>query len=154
MPQVPDVRLDGLYGDRILDHYRNPRNRAPLPDPDLFWSEFNPFCGDRVELLLKLDTDGRVADVNADSEGCSIIQASASMLSCQLTGRTLEETEKLDAEFRSLMEGEQPTTEALQSLGDLESLRVVLAYPVRIKCALLPWVALEQALKAYGKRTA
>ena len=90
MSQAPDVRLDGLYGDRILDHYRSPRNRQPLPDADLSAGEFNPFCGDRVDLSLTLGPGTRIVQTSAASEGCSIIQASASMLSCLLEGKTLE----------------------------------------------------------------
>ena len=151
MPQIPDVRLEGLYGDRILDHYRNPRNRGPVEDPDLEASEFNPFCGDRVELHLKLDDRGRVAQTHADSEGCSIIQASASMLSGFLKGKSLGEVAALAADFRAMMQGKDVSQEALERLGDLEALQVVRRYPVRIKCALLPWVALEQGLEAYRK---
>ena len=151
MPQSPDVRLDGLYGDRILDHYRNPRNRQPVNDPDLEAKEFNPFCGDRVELHLKLGDDSRVDRTSADSEGCSIIQASASMLSEVINGRSLDEIEELAADFRSMMQGKDVSQESLDRLAALEALRVVRRYPVRVKCALLPWVALEQGLESYRK---
>ena len=151
MPQVPDVQLEGLYGDRILDHYRNPRNRQPVEEPDLEASEFNPFCGDRVELHIKLGDGGRVAQTRADSEGCSIIQASASMLSGLLKGKSLDEIAALAADFRAMMRGKNVSQEAMEQLGDLEALQVVRRYPVRIKCALLPWVALEQGLEAYRK---
>ena len=151
MTQGPDLPLSGLYGDRILDHFRNPRNRSLLQAPDLTATEFNPFCGDRVLLQLSLDCNGRVAQSCAESEGCSIIQASASMLSCQVEGKSLEEVEALAADFRSMVEGKDLPSAALEALGDLEALKVVMAYPVRIKCALLPWVALEESVESYRK---
>ena len=154
MPQVPDVQLEGLYGDRILDHYRNPRNRLPVDDPDLEASEFNPFCGDRVELRLKLGVNGQVDQTSAEAEGCSIIQASASMLSEAIHGKSLEEVEGLTADFRSMMLGKDVSPEILDRLDALGALQVVRRYPVRIKCALLPWVALEQGLESYRKRKA
>ena len=152
MSQSPDVRLGGLYGDRILDHYRSPRNRGPLPDSDLHAGEFNPFCGDRVDLSLKLGPGATVVQTCASSEGCSIIQASASMLSCVLEDKTLEEAASLAADFRTMMAGKQLLPANLERLGEVEALQVVRTYPVRIKCALLPWVALEQALEAHRKR--
>ena len=151
MTQVPDLPLSGLYGDRILDHYRHPRNRCPLESPDLSASEFNPFCGDRVQLQLKLDQQDRVAGSCAESEGCSIIQASASMLSCLVEGKSLEEVETLSGNFRLMMEGGDLPAGTLEDLGDLAALKVVRAYPVRIKCARLPWVALEEGVESYRK---
>lgn len=154
MPQLPDLQLGGLYGDLILDHHRNPRNRRPVDDPDLEAGEFNPFCGDRVDLQLKLGSDGHVDKTSADAEGCSIIQASASMLSEVIKGKSLDDIEELAANFRSMMQGKDVSQEILDRLEALEALQVVLRYPVRIKCALLPWVALEQGLEAYRNRAA
>ena len=154
MPQPPDVQLDGLYGDRILEHYRNPRNRRPVDDPDLEAKEFNPFCGDRVALHLKLGDDGRVDQTSANAEGCSIIQASASMLSEVINGKSLEEIAGLATDFRTMMQGKEVSQEVLDRLDSLEALQVVRRYPVRIKCALLPLVALEQGLEAYRKEKA
>ncbi len=152
MSQVPDVQLGGLYGDRILEHYRNPHNRRSLEGPDIEAHEFNPFCGDRVDLQLKLDAQCRVSEISADSEGCSIIQASASMLSDLLKGKTLGEIAGLASTFRSMMEGREIPPETMAKLGDLDALQVVRRYPVRIKCALLPWTALEIGLQEYRSR--
>ncbi len=152
MSQIPDVQLDGLYGDRILEHYRNPHNRQPVEEPDLEAHEFNPFCGDRVDLQLKLDGESRVLGIYATSEGCSIIQASTSMLSDMMKGKTLEEIAGLASAFRSMMNGKQIPPESMAELGELEALQVVRQYPVRIKCALLPWTALEIAMHEYGSR--
>ena len=151
MPQQPDVPLDGLYGELVMDHYRNPRNRAPLGDADVEAEEFNPFCGDRAILQLKLDGQGRVCGVSARSEGCSIIQAATSMLSGLLLGKSLGEVAELGERFRvSMRSGAE---EDVEGLGDLLALQVVRKYPVRIKCALLPLTALEEGIKAYRAKT-
>ncbi len=151
MPDVPDVTLDGLYGEMVLYHYRNPRKRQPLDAPDLEAEEFNPFCGDRVIYQLKLDHAGRVTNSSARSEGCSIIQASASMMAHMSTGKTLQELMKLSDLVRDMMQGRLPEDEAA-GLDDLLSLQAVRQYPVRIKCALLPWTALEEGVEAYLSR--
>ncbi len=80
MTQSPDMPLEGLYGDTIMDHYRNPQNRQPVADPDIESHEFNPFCGDEITLQIKLDDAGRVSVASSQSQGCSIIQSAASML--------------------------------------------------------------------------
>jgi nitrogen fixation NifU-like protein len=149
MPNLPDVPLDGLYGDLILDHYRSPRNRTILVQADVKGEEFNPFCGDRIILQLKLDDDGRVAEVGVQSEGCSIIQATASLMSEAMTGKRLEELADLAGQFRDVMNGKVDGENPTLNLGPLQSLTVVRKFPVRIKCALLPWVALEEGIKAY-----
>ena len=155
MASLPD-NPDALYGDVIMDHYRSPRHRALLPGADVEAEEFNPFCGDRATLQLRLShADGRSAsiqDVSALAEGCSIIQASASLLADNLHGRTVEQAADLSQLFRDLMQGKPLPPVALSELGDLEALEVVRQYPVRIKCALLPWVALEEGLRKLRRR--
>ncbi|MQF89638.1 MAG: SUF system NifU family Fe-S cluster assembly protein [SAR202 cluster bacterium] len=150
MPQQPDVPLDGLYGDLVMDHYRHPRNRESLGDADVEAEEFNPFCGDRAILQLKLDSQGKVVGVSANAEGCSIIQAATSMLSGLLQGKSLGEVEALGEKFREAMKNGAGDDEV--DLGDLRALQVVRQYPVRIKCALLPLTALEEGIKAYRKK--
>ncbi len=156
MPQVPDVPLGGLYGDLIMDHYRSPRNRRPVSPADIETEEFNPFCGDRVTLQLRLDGSSRVSASGAQSEGCSIIQATASMMSEAVLGRGLGDLDRLSEMFRGLMEGDGAVRDGPEAqpgdLGPLEALTVVRRFPVRIKCALLPWVALEEGIKAYRSR--
>ena len=162
MSQVPDVPLGGLYGDLIMDHYRSPRNRRPVSPADIKADEFNPFCGDRVALQLRLDAGGRVSASGAQSEGCSIIQATASMMSEAVLGMDLGELDGLSEMFRGLMEGDGPAREGPQArpgalgppeaLTVLRALTVVRRFPVRIKCALLPWVALEEGVAAYRSR--
>ena len=151
MTQMPTPAFNGLYGDLIMEHFRNPRNRDPIGGAQLEAAEFNPFCGDRVELQLGLDARQRVNRVSARSEGCSIIQASASMLSDSLDGMTLEQVDGLAERFRTMMlagaQGDPPRPD--EDLGNLQALEVVRQYPVRIKCALLPWTALQVGLERY-----
>ncbi len=142
--------MDGLYGDLVMDHYRHPRNRESLGDADVEAEEFNPFCGDRAILQLKLDSQGKVLGVSANAEGCSIIQAATSMLSGLLQGKSLGEVEALGEKFREAMKNGAGDDEV--DLGDLRALQVVRQYPVRIKCALLPLTALEEGIKAYRKK--
>jgi nitrogen fixation NifU-like protein len=146
VPSIPDVPLEGLYGAVILDHYRNPRNRHPVPDPDVEAQDFNPFCGDRVGVQTKLDPHGLVTEVGFHAEGCSIIQASASMMTEAMAGKSLDQLEELVSRFRQMMQGQLPWDEEGADLGDLAALQVVRLYPVRIKCALLPWTTLEEGI--------
>ena len=147
MPQLPDFPFDSLYADAIMDHYRNPRHRAPVLGGNIQSHQFNPFCGDEVTLDIRLDPQGQVAEVSSVSDGCSIIQASASMMADSMPGKTLEQLRGLSQQFRGMMQGQTLTDETLAGMGDLPALRVVRQYPVRIKCALLPWVALEEGIK-------
>ena len=155
MASPPD-NPDALYGDVIMDHYRSPRYRVPLPNADIEAEEFNPFCGDRATLQLRLSNDGAnpasIWDISALAEGCSIIQASASLLADSVHGRTVEQAADLSQLFRDLMQGKPLPPVALSELGELEALEVVRQYPVRVKCALLPWVALEEGLRRLSRR--
>ena len=152
--------LEDLYREIILDHYRSPRNRGELPVPPAHKVEgFNPLCGDEVVLYIDLDPDTHtVRDVKIAGQGCSISQASTSMMSAAVKGKSLEETRRLIRAFKALMsihesklEGESDGSD-LQAdlegvrLGDLEALQGVVKFPVRIKCATLAWNTLQQAL--------
>ena len=152
MASLPDVPLHGLYGDLILDHYRNPRHRKPLFKANVEAEEFNPFCGDRIILQLNIDEHGRVLEASAQSEGCSIIQASASMLAQMTLGKSLAEVESMAERFRNMMQGKTSPEANTDELGDLQSLQVVRQFPVRIKCALLPWTALEEGIEGFRSR--
>ena len=147
MTQPPDAPLDGLYGDAIMDHYRHPRCRQPVQNPDLVTHDFNPLCGDEVTLQLRLDDSRRVIAVSSHSQGCSIIQASASMLAEAMEGLTLSQLTDLSQTFRNMMQGKPPPEQTPGDLGNLEALQAVRQHPVRIKCALLPWTALEQGIR-------
>ena len=150
MTQMSGPAFDGLYGQMIMDHYRAPRNRDPLPSPTLTAYELNPFCGDLIDLQIRLDGTGAVDGVYALSEGCSIIQASASMMSEAVNGKTREEIAELSLRFKAFLRDRTGglSTEAPPDLGALGALGVVRQYPVRIKCALLPWTALEEAIRS------
>ena len=141
----PDLPLRGLYGDVILDHYRNPKCRNPLTQPDVEIEEFNPFCGDRVKLQIQFDKLGAIYLIGHEVEGCSILQATASMMTDILLGKDRKSILAVDNEFRAMLQGNEDSG----NLGDLGAMKVVRDYPVRIKCALLPWLALEEALEKY-----
>jgi nitrogen fixation NifU-like protein len=155
------MSLEDLYREIILDHYRNPRNRGDLPSPPALRVEgFNPLCGDEVVLYVDMEDGGdRVADIRISGQGCSISQSSASMMSAAVKGRTAAEARALIRAFKAMMsihehrldgdgheisEAVAPDPEV--KLGDLEALRGVVKFPVRIKCATLSWNTLIQAL--------
>ncbi len=145
--------LDDLYKEIILDHYRNPRNRGVVATPDVATRGHNPLCGDELELSLRFE-DGHVAEVMTRGRGCSISQASASMMTERVKGMTLEEVRALVDTFKGMMLEERDLSEEdYDNLGDLEALEGVKNYPVRIKCALLAWNTLLEALEM-GARTA
>ena len=153
--------LEDLYREIILDHYRNPRNRGELPSPPAVRAEgFNPLCGD--EIVVTFDADGGcLTDVKVAGQGCSISQSSASMMSAAVKGRSVDEARALVRAFKALMtiheerlgrEGgdgsgtDTPVPDPDVALGDLEALQGVVRFPVRIKCATLPWNTLTNAL--------
>jgi nitrogen fixation NifU-like protein len=159
--------LEDLYREIILDHYRNPRNRGELSSPPATRVEgFNPLCGDEIVLFLDVD-GGVVSDIRIGGQGCSISQSSASMMSAAVKGKTLDEVRALSRAFKGMMsiheqaldgdpgadgngdgaapESDAPADEDVK-LGDLEALRGVVKFPVRIKCATLSWNTLLQGL--------
>jgi nitrogen fixation NifU-like protein len=137
--------LGSLYQELILDHYRRPRNKGELAGSTHRVHMNNPACGDEVWLQLRLESD-RIADVRFVGEGCSISQASVSMMTQLLKGRTRAEAESLARRFTAMMHGDADATRD-RSLGDLRALAGVSRFPVRVKCALLGWNALEEALQ-------
>lgn len=148
------MSLEDLYREVILDHYRNPRHRGSLEHPDAHAEGQNPLCGDEIALDLALEGD-RVTDVRISGRGCSISQASASMMAEAVAGKTLAEIADLTHRFRAMMEIEEGEAGLDESrpgavLGDLEALRGVRRFPVRIKCAGLPWATLSEALGGLG----
>lgn len=137
---------DDLYKEIILDHTQHPRGKNPVECPTHSHQGYNPLCGDEVELQLQV-VDDRIAAVGFQGSGCSISQASASMLTEQLLGKTLMEADQVARDFRGWMMDRQ-APECPEGLGDLEAFSGVRSYPVRIKCALLAWSTLEQALSS------
>jgi nitrogen fixation NifU-like protein len=143
--------LDEVYrDDLIMDHRRHPRNPCRLVDADLVVDGVNPFCGDEIHLQIKLDEQSRVSQVGFQGEGCSINQATGSMLSEAIKGLTLPEAEALSERFHRMMQGPEPTPAQLGQLGDLGTLAKVREFPVRIKCALLAWSTLEDGIHSRG----
>ncbi len=145
MPQpVPEPEFDSLYREIILDHYRNPRHHEPLPNADVVAEGYNPLCGDEVELRLAFD-NGRIAGVSVSGRGCSISQASGSMLTDAVVGKPVDEAERLIDLFTEMVK--DPNVEPAEELGDLEALHGVAKFPVRVKCATLAWHTLGDGLK-------
>ncbi len=144
------MSVEELYREVILDHYRNPRHRGTLPAADAHAEGQNPLCGDEIAIDLAFDGD-TVADVAISGQGCSISQASASMMSNAIKGKTRADIEDLMHRFKRMMDIEEgdPGLDPDRPgavLGDLEALQGVRKFPVRIKCADLPWTTLLEAL--------
>ena len=142
------LSLDELYKEVILDHYRAPRNKGQLDPHDIALERNNPLCGDEIELFLKFDGD-ELTGIAFDGKGCSISQASASMMTEKVKGLSAKDAAGLAESIKSMMAGESEGDQA--TLGDLVSLKGVVKYPVRIKCALLGWNTLVEALEESGK---
>jgi nitrogen fixation NifU-like protein len=140
-------QLHSLYQQLILEHYRNPRNKAELPEKTLEVHLANPVCGDEIRLQLRIEDD-RIADAKFVGSGCSISQAAVSMMTTLLKGRSLEEADGLAKRFTQMMHGDQDAAKD-KALGDLRALQGVSKFPVRIKCALLGFDALQQALEKH-----
>ncbi len=149
--------LEDLYKEIVIDHYRSPRNRGELETPPAKHAEgFNPLCGDEVQVYVQVD-NGVITDVAIGGQGCSISQASASMMSAGIKGKTLAEVEELTVAVKSMMSIHESELEDDDSgvlpeppdvdLGDLEALKGVVKFPVRIKCATLGWNTLAEALE-------
>jgi nitrogen fixation protein NifU and related proteins len=140
--------IDDLYREIILDHYRSPRNRGRLSTPDVATHGSNPLCGDEIELSLAI-TDSHVVDVAFQGQGCSISQASASMMTECIKGKTLAQAAELFGTFKTMMTDRNAPEPEADEIGDLEALQGVRRYPVRVKCAILPWNVLREGLDTY-----
>jgi len=137
--------LKSLYQQLILDHYKNPRNRGELDDRTVEIHMRNPTCGDDIKLQLRIEED-HIADIKFLGDGCSISQASVSMMSTILKGKPLDEAREVALRFTRMMHGDEEAARDPQ-LGNLRSLAGVSKFPVRIKCALLGFDALQEAMK-------
>ena len=138
--------LDDLYQELILDHYRRKRGEGSLEHPSVAVDQNNPLGGDEVHLELGIQ-DGVVAEVAHTGQGCSISQASVSMMTEALRGRTLDDALGTVEHFRLVMHGDEAADE--DRLGDAIALEGVAKYPVRVKCALLGWMAAKDAIQTY-----
>ena len=150
--------LEDLYREIILDHYRNPRNRGELETPPAHMTEgFNPMCGDEVQVFLHVNGD-TISAITISGQGCSISQSSASMMTTAVLGKTVNEARQVIRAFKQMMSIHGDDLDGSEhdhsdesvgsdvSLGDLEALRGVVKFPVRIKCATLAWNTLDQGL--------
>ena len=150
--------LDNLYREIILDHYRSPRNRGELPSPPAIRTEgFNPLCGDEIVVYLDVE-EGVLANIKLTGHGCSISQASSSLMSSAVKGKTIEQVRDVITTFKQLMTVHESTLQPsgepvkvdLRAIGELAALAGVVKFPVRIKCAMLAWNTRSQGLDELG----
>lgn len=138
------MNLDSLYQEVILDHYKNPLNKQLAVSYDVQVHHINPSCGDEITLNITV-ADGKISEITWDGVGCSISQASISIASELLKGRTFESAQALTDEFVDLMQSKGKKTGDEATLEDAVALAGVSRYPARIKCALLGWMAIKDA---------
>ncbi|MBN8549534.1 MAG: SUF system NifU family Fe-S cluster assembly protein [Deltaproteobacteria bacterium] len=143
------MSLDELYQELLLDHFKHPRCQGVLINPSAKSALRNPLCGDEVQLALTVK-DGKISEIAFAGHGCSISQASASMMSDFLKGKSVAEAQTALASFRSLMKGEEGVD--TDSLGDAAALAGVRKFSARIRCALLAWEALDACLAQSDKK--
>lgn len=141
------MALDDIYKEVILDHYKSPRNKREMPDAERSCSKNNPLCGDEITVYLH-EEDGKVLDVSFLGQGCSISQSSASMMTEAVAGKTVEDIDALTTDVRGMLSGEVEPDE--DAFGELVALKGVVRYPIRVKCALLAWDVLQEALAGDG----
>jgi nitrogen fixation NifU-like protein len=140
--------LEELYQEVILDHSRRPRNFGELPDAAVRVHGDNPICGDEIHVGVKFGPDGSLQDIKFTGHGCAISQASASMMTTKLKGKSRDETMSILRAFHDLVTSEtNETDDASKTLGDLRAMKGVRKFPQRVKCAMLSWRAVEQALQ-------
>ncbi len=137
--------IEELYQEVILDHSRRPRNFGELPDAAVLVHGDNPACGDEIHLAVKFDGDGGLEDIKFTGRGCAISQASASLMTIKLKKKSRAEVVDMLRAFHDLVTEE--TSDASKALGDLRVMQGVRKFPQRVKCAMLPWRAVEQALE-------
>jgi nitrogen fixation NifU-like protein len=145
---MDEPNLSSLYQQLILEHYKSPRNRGEIENSQAEIHMRNPTCGDEITLQLRVE-DGRIVQVAHTGQGCSISQASVSMMSQILTGAAVEEAAELAGRFTAMMHGDEEAARD-RRMGDLRALAGVARFPVRVKCALLGFDALQEALKQVG----
>jgi nitrogen fixation protein NifU and related proteins len=142
-----DENLRELYQEVILDHSRHPRHFGPLAGANHVGEGYNPLCGDRVKVYLAVDSDGRIGDVSFEGRGCAISQASASLMTDLIKGRTVAEAEKLMGGFLHLVKGENASSVSPDDRERLDVMAGVSAFPMRVKCATLAWHTMKSALE-------
>ena len=141
----PEPRLSALYQELILDHYRRPRNKGVVEHPTHTIALNNPLCGDEIDLQLRMEGDV-IKDVRFIGRGCSISQAAASMMTQVVKDKRLVDALAIADRMSAMMHGDESASQD-KTLGDLRALAGVAKFPIRVKCALLPWNALRDAVK-------
>jgi nitrogen fixation NifU-like protein len=142
-----DNALRELYQEVILDHSRHPRQHGPLAHASHKAEGYNPLCGDRVTVYLKLGGDGRVDDITFEGKGCAISQASASMMAEMLKGRTAAQADRLMQGFLHLVKGEDASGLPEDDRERLEVMGGISEFPMRVKCATLAWHTYKSAVE-------
>ncbi|MCP4684263.1 MAG: SUF system NifU family Fe-S cluster assembly protein [bacterium] len=140
--------LDDMYREIIMDHYRSPRGRAPLPNADVSSDGMNPSCGDEINVAFSMDKD-ILTDVHVNCKGCAISVASGSMLAETVKGKSFEDVRKISEIVKKMLKGEEVEIPDDPDFEDLSALKGVRQFPVRIKCALLAWVTLVEGMEKY-----
>ena len=138
--------LRELYQELIIDHSKRPRNFHPLPDPEHRADGYNPLCGDKVTVYLNTE-DGRVRDISFQGSGCAISTASASIMTETLKGRSRDEVAAIFKKFHRLLTQDEMGTDGNTELGKLVVFSGVREFPLRVKCASLPWHTMNAALE-------
>ncbi len=149
---MPD--LEDLYQSIILDHNRRPKNYGALDGATQIAEGRNPLCGDEVKVELEV-TDDRIADVKFTASGCAVSRASASIMTQAVKGKSREEVDALFVRFHELVTGKhRPDAKEARALGEMAAFSGVARFPIRVKCASMPWHTLQAALKNEGNNTA
>ena len=138
---------DELYRETILDHYHHPRNQGVIESPTVEVEGVNPLCGDELTLFISVDSDENIQEIKIKSRGCSINTASGSMMTELIAGQPLSKAEEFVNIFKTMMLNKDQELELPEEMEDLEALQGVKRYPVRIKCALLPWNTLMEGIQ-------
>lgn len=145
------MATEDLSREIILDHYQNPRNHGRLEHPTVANRGHNPLCGDEIELSVAIEEPAsRISDIAFTGRGCSISQASASMMTDVVKGKLLSEAEAAVQQFTQRMADRRPPPPELEE--ELDALQGVKRYPARVKCALLPWTTLRETVDIYRRR--
>ncbi len=145
------MATEDLSREIILDHYQNPRNHGRLEHPTLANRGHNPLCGDEIELSLRIEEpDGTISDIAFVGRGCSISQASASMMTEAIKGHDLDDAERAVQHFTQRMSSRTAPPPEIEE--ELDALQGVKKYPARVKCALLPWTTLRETVDLYRHR--
>ena len=139
-------KLNNLYREVILDHAQHPHHKGPLAQATQQISLNNPTCGDVINLQIQLDAADRIQAIGFTGDGCTISQASASMITTAVTGKTKEEALAMAKTFSDLAIGKKHPAADIATLGDAQVLTNIMEFPARIKCATLAWWALQRAL--------